>query len=266
MKHKQGYFGNKVFLLTGASSGIGAALAEKLLSSGARVVLMARSADRLQKLAESYPDKALAVPGDVARAEDCQKAVAEAVTSFGGLDGLIHNAGVTMRAKAMDTEFAVYQRLIEINYYSMVYLFQAAVEPLQQSRGHLVAVSSMMGKYATQFRSGYAASKHALQGFLDSVRLELADSGVHVMVVNPGFVKTNISVNALSGDGSAYGQMDEATEKGLLPEDVADQVLSGMERRKRDLYPAGAKEKLGFRLSRWAPRFLDRILLKQSVT
>jgi len=207
----------------------------------------------------------LSCPGDVTSKEDCEAVVAKAVESFGGLDGLIHNAGVTMRAVAIDTEMDVYRRLMEINFFSMVRLYQLSLPHLARSSGHLVAVSSMMGRFSTQERSGYTASKHALQGFMDSVRLEVTQHGVHVMVVSPGFVRTEGSVSALTGDGTRYGKMDEAMAAGLAPQRVAEGILAAIEKRRRDFFPAGPREKFGLWLSRHAPSALDRILLRSDV-
>ncbi|MBI5368383.1 MAG: SDR family oxidoreductase [Planctomycetes bacterium] len=262
------YVAGKRFLVTGASSGIGRAVAARLAGAGAQVAVMARTRAKLEELAAATKAATplLVLPGDVTRAEDCAAAVRKTVEALGRLDGLIHVAGVSMRAAARDTATQVFRDVMEVNFFSMIHLFQPAAEHLVNSRGHLVAVSSMMGRYATQLRSGYAASKHALQGFLDSVRLELAPAGVHVMVVSPGFVKTDISLNALAGDGSRHGVMDGAIAGGLPPEAVADAILEGLERRRRDLYPAGAKEKLGLFLSKWSPARLDRLLLRSNVT
>ena len=155
---------------------------------------------------------------------------------------------------------------MEVNFYSMVYFYKYAHKHLVASKGHLVGVSSMMGLYSTQLRSGYAASKHALQGFLDSVRLEVADEGVHVMTCSPGFVKTNISVNALDAGGKSTGQMDDAIAAGLDPAEVAESILNGIKHRKRDVYPAGLKEKTALLLSRLSPGMLDQVLLRTKVT
>ncbi len=260
------FFDGKAFLVTGASSGIGEAVARRLVERGARVAAMARTEPKLRELAAVLGERCLAAPGDVTREEDCARAVAETIRACGRLDGIVHSAGVSMRALARETKVQVYRDLMEVNFFSMLFLFRAAVEPLVKTKGHLVAISSMMGLYSTQKRSGYAAAKHALQGFMDSVRLELHGDGVHVMTVSPGFVKTNISLHALSADGTPHGQVDPAIERGLDPRVVADAILRGMERRARDVFPAGGKEKLGLFLSKWAPKRLDRFLLGTSVT
>ena len=142
----------------------------------------------------------------------------------------------------------------------MVYLFHASLSHVEKTRGHIAAVSSMMGKYATQERSGYNASKHALQGFMDSIRIELMDTGIHVMVASPGFVQTPGSLHALTGDGTPYGRMDNALATGLHPDKAARIILNGLKHRKRDVYPSGPREIFGLFLSRLAPGLLDRVL------
>lgn len=251
-----------VYLVTGASSGIGRAIASLLAKRGARVVAMARTASALEALA-AEGGTVLAFPGDVAVEADCQAAVAAAVSHFGRLDGVIHSAGVSQRGLAAESGLAVFRRLIEVNYYSTVALALAALPALKATRGHFVVISSVMGLYAAPWRSGYAASKHAVQGFMDALRVEWAEDGVHVMTVCPGFVATNVSVNALGPDGQPTGQMDADTASGLAPEAVATAVLHGIERRARTVVPAGRLEKLGIWLSRFAPGLLDRVLAKR---
>jgi len=259
-------FADKVFLVTGASSGIGEALVRELISRGAFVAGMARTKDALQGLEKQFPGKFLPLVGDVTQESDCKKSVEETIRKTGRMDGLIHNAGVTLRALAHETKTEVFESLMNVNYYGLVHLYRHSYPHLVKNQGHVVGISSMMGKYSTQFRSGYSASKHALQAFLNSIRLELAPTGVHVMTVSPGFVKTAISHNALNAEGKKHGQMDEATEAGMEPSVVARAIADGIEARKRDLYPAGGKEKFALFLSRFAPGMLDRLLLKIKVT
>ncbi len=261
------YFADKTFIVTGATSGIGRATALLLLERGANVVAMARTRESLRSMRKSVNRKSFEIfPGDVSHENDVKQAVHQSYKLFDRIDGLIHNAGISMRALANESDLRVFKTLMEVNYYSMLYFYKYAHKHLVASKGHLVGVSSMMGLYSTQYRSGYAASKHALQGFLDSVRLELDQDGVHVMTCSPGFVKTNISLTALGPDGKPHGQMDQAIATGIEPEEVAREILSGMEERKRDIFPAGMKEKTALFLSRWSPGLLDRMLLRMNVT
>jgi short-subunit dehydrogenase len=259
------FFKDKAFIVTGASSGLGRSIAKLLAENGAAVTIMARTKTALEDLRQASGGTFLVQPGDVTRPGDCENVVRATVDTFGKLDGLIHNAGVSMRARAAETNAHVYQDLMAVNFLSMVYLFQASLPHIEKTRGHMAAVSSMMGRYATQERSGYNASKHALQGFMDSIRIELMRTGVHVMVASPGFIQTNNSVNALTADGSPYGRMDNALAKGLTPDKTARIILKGLKHRKRDVFPAGPREKLGLLLSKWAPGLLDRVLLASKV-
>ncbi len=261
---QSGYFAGKTFLVTGASSGIGRDLVLELSKRGARVMAMARNEERLRQL-QTLTGQWL-LRGDVSIEQDCRYAVDCAIQEFGRLDGIIHNAGVSMRGLAEETDLSVVDTLLSINFYPLVYFYQNGIEALRRSRGHLVAVSSMMGHFSTQLRSGYCASKHALQGYLDSIRLENDSYGVHMMSVAPGFVRTEITRRALSANGASHEKESENTAAGLRPDFVARKILRGIELRRRDVYPSRMKEKIGLGLSRLAPAVLDRIMLKTSVT
>lgn len=262
------YFEGKVFLVTGASSGIGRSLAEELSDRGATVGVIARRKEFLRDLKNSvsHPEKMIVLPADVTSESELKKALEEFRKKVHSVDGFIHNAGVTMRALAAETDLKVFRDIMNTNYYPLVYLYRSLEKDLRQTNGHVVAVSSIQGKFATQYRSGYAASKHAVQAFMDSIRLENSESGIHVLTVSPGFVKTDISIKAFSADGSPHGILDEGQKRGLEPGIVSRQILKAIESRKRDLYPAGFKEKFGLFLSRFSPEILDRILLKSRVT
>jgi len=261
------YFRDKVFIVTGASSGIGRALTLLLVSMGARVVAVARSADKLETLkGEANSPHLITMIGDVTIEADCKRAVDRCIPAFGRLDGLIHNAGISMRATAEEADMKVVEALMATNFYSMVYLYKNAIHLLRQTHGHLVGVSSMMGLFSTHLRSAYCASKHALQGYLDSIRLENVEAGVHVMTVIPGFVRTNITKNALNAAGDVRGEDSTNTEAGLEPEEVAMAILDGIARRKRDVVASRPKEKVGLFLSKFAPKVLDKILSSSHVT
>lgn len=261
------FFRDRVYLVTGASSGIGRQLALQLCALDARVIAVARSADKLESLKDEANSPYLRIQiGDVTSDDDCRRAVALCVPTFGRLDGLIHNAGISMRATAEEADIKVYEKLMATNFYSMVYLYKHAIGLLRQNRGSLVGVSSMMGLYSTHLRSAYCASKHALQGYLDSIRLENTQHDVHVMTVVPGFVRTNITKNALTASGSISGRESENTASGMAPETVAAMIIEAIAKRKRDVFPSGAKEKAGLFLSRFAPKVLDRIITNSHVT
>ncbi|MDB5099824.1 MAG: short-chain dehydrogenase [Cyanobacteria bacterium RYN_339] len=260
-----GYFQDKVFLVTGASSGIGLAIAQAMVVAGARVALMARSRDKLEELRQAWgqPERVLVTAGDVTRPEDCAAAVAATQAAFGRLDGLVHSAGVSMRGEVAATDPAVFRQLMDINFHSSVSLIQAALPAITTARGHVVVISSVVGHFSPPYRGGYAASKHAVQALMDALRVEVLDRGVHVLTVCPGFVATNISLNALAADGSRYDHMDPETAGGLDARDVARDVLAAITARKREIAPAGGLESLGLFLARVAPALLDRFFLRR---
>ena len=259
------FFEDKSFIVTGASSGIGRGLAAMLAGRGAKAVAMARTLEKLETLKKQAGSNIIVFQGDVTREDDCKAAIDLAVSTTGKLDGIVHSAGITMRGLAEEADIQVYRDIMEVNFFSMLYFFKHGLAHVIRTKGHIAAVSSMMGRYSTQERSGYNASKHALQGYLNSVRLEIMEKGVHVMVISPGFVQTDGSLNALTADGSPYGKMDDALVAGLTPEQTAEIILDGIKHRKRDVFPAGFKEKLGLFLSKWVPSTLDRMLIKSKV-
>jgi NAD(P)-dependent dehydrogenase (short-subunit alcohol dehydrogenase family) len=227
---------------------------------------MARTADALDALAadSGHPERLVPFTGDVTSEADCLAAVDTALARYGGLDGLVHSAGVSMRGLVGETRPEVFRSLMEVNYFSTVMLVKAALPPLRQRKGHVVAISSITGYVSPPQRSGYAASKHAVQAFMDALRLEEHDRGVHVLTVCPGYVRTNISLNALAADGSRHARMDASTGEGLAPEAVAAEVLDAIVHRKREIYPAGWMEKLSLVLKRVAPPLLDQLLKRRA--
>lgn len=257
-------FQGKVFLVTGASSGIGRAIARALGDAGAGVAAMARSAARLEELGALFPgaDRFLAVPGDVSSDEACRAAVEATREKFGRLDGLIHSAGISMSGKIEDTRLEVYREVMEINYFAMIRLVQATIEPIKEARGHIAAISSIAGFVSYPFGSGYAASKHALQAFMDALRLELSPAGVHVLSVCPGYVRTEIARNARRPDGTPWGETTREIEGGLDPEIVAAKTLHALRTRKRQIFPAGAIETAGRLVKPVAPGLLDAVMAR----
>jgi NAD(P)-dependent dehydrogenase (short-subunit alcohol dehydrogenase family) len=233
------FHGQRV-LVTGASSGIGAALCELLAHEGARVVLAARRLDRLEEQAarcRALGGEAFVVRADVSREDDCRRMVEESVRVLGGLDMVVVNAGQSMWALFEEiTDLSVFRTLMETNYFSAVYTTYFALPYLKASRGRLVAVSSLTGKTGVPTRTAYAASKHAVQGFFDSLRAELLGSGVTVTVVSPGFVKTEVRTHALAGDGRPLRENplgDEA--ESMSAEECARRTLEAARARKREL-------------------------------
>lgn len=249
-------------VLTGASEGIGRALALALAAKRARLVLAARDASRLESLARecrAAGGEAFAVPTDVANAQDCEWLVAEAMKSLGGIDVVIHNAGITMwsRFDAL-ADLEVFERVMEVNYFAPVRLTALTLPHLKTSKGLIVAVASLAGLTGVPERSGYSASKHAMIGFFDSLRIELAGSGVDVSVVAPDFVVTEIHKRAIGPDGQPLGESPMRQSKIMTAGDCALGIVRAIEKRQR-LLLMSTRGKLGWFLKFAAPGLLDRI-------
>ncbi|GAB3829900.1 SDR family oxidoreductase [Hymenobacter jeollabukensis] len=258
-------FQNQVVWVTGASAGIGEALARAFARAGARLVLSARNEAELQRVAACTPAETLVVPLDLADAASLPAKVQLVLAHFGRLDVLVNNGGVSQRSLALETSLEVDRRLMEVNYFGTVALSKAVLpQLLAQGSGRIVTISSLVGKFGTPYRSAYAASKHALHGFFDSLRAELHGSGVGITILCPGFIRTGVSVNALTGDGRALGTMDEATEQGLAPAEFARRALPLIARGENEAY-IGGRETLGVFLKRFAPGLFARFLTRAKV-
>ena len=255
----------KRVILTGASEGIGRALALALAAQGARLALAARDRERLESLAKecrALGGEALALPTDVTNAQDCEWLVAETVKAFGGIDVLVHNAGITMwsRFDALQ-DLSILERIMEVNYLAPARLTSLALPHLKQSRGLLVAVASLAGLTGVPERSGYAASKHAMVGFFDSLRIELRGSGVDISVVAPDFVVSEIHKRAIGPDGEPLGESPMQQSKIMTAKDCADRIVRAIEKRER-LVLMSTRGRLGRWLKRLAPTWIDRIAEK----
>ncbi len=258
----------RIVWVTGASSGIGEALARASAARGDRVILSARRAERLDAVRATCerPDDHVAVPLDLGDPAQVQAAAARVLESIGVPDLVIHNGGVSQRSLVQDTEIAVVRRVMEVNYFGTVGLTLALLPAMQErGSGRFVVVSSLTGKFGTPLRSGYAASKHALHGFFDSLRAEAWRDGLGVTIVCPGFVRTEVSLNALTGDGAAQGSMDAATAKGLDPEVVAARILRAADKGRDEVVIAG-REGIAVWLKRFLPGLFNRMIGKARVT
>ncbi len=257
----------KTIWVTGASSGIGKALAVNLSRRGARLILSARSTDRLNdcRQACANPDQHVVLPLDLTDAASLKEASALALQKYGTIDILVNNGGISQRSVAVETGLAVDRRIMEVNFFGAITLTKLVLPSmLSRKSGHIVVVSSVVGKFGTPFRSSYAASKHALHGFFESLRAELWSQGIRVTMVCPGFVRTNISINALKGDGSTLGSMDAAQAAGMDPEICAEKIVRAVEAERNEIY-IGGKEKLGVYLQRFVPGLFARIIRKTKV-
>lgn len=262
-------FKNKVVWITGASSGIGEALAKALASSGAKLILSARRENKLQEVKSACglsDESGLVLPLDLEKYEEMEAKVKIAMAHFGRIDMLINNGGLSQRSLVKDTDLAVFKKLMDVDYLGTVALSKAVLPIfVEQQSGIYVAVSSLMGKFSSPFRSGYCGAKHALHGFFDSLRLEHEDDNIQVTIVCPGFIRTDVSKNALTGDGTPQQTMDEATGAGISAENCAAQILKAVSKKQHEKY-IGGKETIAIYLKRWFPGILHRVLRNSNVT
>jgi len=266
------YFKGKTVWITGASSGLGEALALKLHEAGALVLLSARREDQLERVRQACIATApqahapRVLPLDLADLESIEGKAEEAMQLLGGeIDILINNAGVSVRSKALETKLEVDQRVMNINYFGTIALTKAVV-PKMTSPGHVVVVSSVQGKLGIPFRSAYAASKHALHGFFDSARLELEKLGIMVTLVCPGYIKTELSLNALTGSGVNYGKMDETTAKGFEPSFVAQRMMEAIVERQDEIVVAQVDAHAGLLMKLLCPSLLKAFLRRRNIS
>lgn len=258
-------FRDNVVVLTGASRGIGRELALQLADQGARLALSARDAGALEEVAAECRKRggeAVAIPADVAEEPQCAALIARSVETFGRIDTLINNAGISMWALFDQvTDLSIFERIMTVNYLGSVWCTWHALPHLKKTRGRLVAVSSMTGKTGVPTRSGYAASKHAMVGFFDTLRIELAGSGVTVTIACPDFVATEIRERAFGPDGRPLEKSPVQEGKVMTAETCARLILEGAARRERELILSG-RGKLGLWLKLLSPSLIDRIARK----
>jgi short-subunit dehydrogenase len=255
-----GYFANKVVVVTGGTDGIGKALVDQLLSQGAKVSTCGRNHDKLYSLQSEYPSYHLhTVVADVSNENDCRHFIESTIKVFGGIDILINNAGISMRALLKETSVDVIRRVMDVNFFGAVYCTKYALDAIIERKGTIVGVSSIAGYRGLPGRSGYSASKFALQGWLEAIRTELIDDGVHVMWVCPGFTASNIRNAALNKKGEAQGEtpLDESS---LMPaEECADHILNAIEHKKRTLVLTFTGKRTIF-MNKFFPGLADKLV------
>lgn len=262
-------FNNKVVWITGASSGIGEHLSYAFAQAGARLVLSARREAELARVRDACPagTEVLVLPLDVTDFAAMPDATHRVIAHFGGIDVLVLNAGVSQRALAGDTDLEVDRRIMDIDYFGTIALAKAALPQFrQQQSGQIVVISSVMGKIGTPQRSAYAAAKHALHGFYDSLRAEVHDDGIGVTVICPGYVQTQVSRNALTGDGTKHDKLDGNTAAGLTPKDFSRKALRAIARRQDEIWIGGTKEIFAVYLNRFFPRLFRKVIRRVNTT
>lgn len=263
------YFSEKIIWITGASSGIGKALAIELSHQNAKIILSSRKTKELElvkQLCKNTSDVKI-ITLDLEDYSNLELKVADAIAAFGKIDVLVNNGGISQRSLVKDTLIAVDKRIMDINYLGTVALSKAILPHfIKNKSGHFVVTTSIVGKIGTPLRSSYAASKHALHGFFDSLRAEHFKDNITVTLVCPGFVNTNVSKNALTGNGTPQQKLDVATANGIAPERFAKVMAKAIKNKKEEVYIAGAKEKLGVYVKRFYPTLLSKLIRKLSVT
>ncbi|MFD2571902.1 SDR family oxidoreductase [Spirosoma soli] len=253
---------NKVVLITGASSGIGRSLAFAFGREGASVVICARKADTLQAVTEELRQAGidvLSLIADVSVEADVKQLIEQTIDHFGRLDILINNAGISMRSMLIDTEPAVIQKVMDINFMGTVYATRYALPYIQQSKGSIVGISSIAGYRGLPVRSGYSASKFAMNGFLEAVRTELLHTGVHVLTACPGFTASNIRFSALNAKGEATGETMRDEGNMMSADECATHILRAVKNRKRELILT-SQGKLTVFMNKWLPALTDKLV------
>lgn len=251
---------DRLVWITGASSGIGEALAYDLSNRGARLVLSSRREEALQEVRQrcARSDQHVVHPLDLAEPDSLQNAADAVQTDLGPVDVLVNNGGISQRGTAVDTNMEAVRRIMEVNFFGAVELTKAVLPDMQRrGHGHIAVVSSVVGKFSTPYRTSYAASKHALHGWYDGLRAEVHDDNIGVTLICPGFVRTNVGANALDSNGNPLGE--RAQEKGIPAEDCAAAISNAIEQDKAETY-VGGWETIGVYVKRFFPALFRRFI------
>ena len=254
------YFKDKVVVVTGGTDGIGKAMVDELLQSGAKVATCGRDHDKLYRLQASYPSSPLhTMVADVSSENDCRRFIETTIKVFGGIDVLINNAGISMRALLKDASTEVLRKVMDINFFGAVYCTKYALDSLIERKGTIVGVSSIAGYRGLPGRSAYSASKYALQGWLEAIKTELLTSGVHVMWVSPGFTASNIRYAALNKDAVSHGEtpLDEGSL--MTAGECANRILRAVAKKKRSLVMSFADKRTVF-MNKFFPGLTDKLV------
>lgn len=262
-------FNNKTVWITGASSGIGKALAIAFSNNGANIIISSRNIEKLNDVRNCCKnlEQVKVLKLDLDDYKFISKTVQIAISLFDGIDILINNGGISQRSLAIDTGITIDERIFKTNYFGTIALTKAILPYfVAKKEAQIVTITSVVGKIGTPLRTSYAASKHALHGFFDSLRAEVFKDNIDITLICPGYVNTNVSLNALTGDGTKQNTMDKATENGLNPDFFAKKALKAIYKKKQEIVIGGKLEKLAVRVKRYFPKILAKMIRKIDVT
>ncbi len=257
-------FKGKVIWITGASSGIGEALAYAFSSAGAKLILSSRRLEELERVrnACSNTEMAMVLPLDLLDASSLEGKTAEAIACFGHIDIMIHNGGISQRSLVAETDIAVHRKVMELDYFSYIIITKALLPHfVERKSGHFVVMSSVMGKIGTPMRSAYAAAKHALHGYFDCLRAEVSPMNIKVTLLTPGYIQTNVTRNAVTKDGKPLGTVGQNIASGLPADEAAKQILKAIS---KGAYESYIGKFGGERIALWLNRFLPVVIIKKA--
>ena len=260
---------DQVVWITGASSGIGESLTYELSKEGALLIISARRQEELERVQQNCDnrEKVKILTLDLADAFSLSQKAKEASSLFGDIDILINSGGISQRDRAINTSLEVDRQIMEVNYFGSITLSKALLpDMVKRKKGHHVIISSATGIISSPLRSGYSASKHALHGFYDALRAEHHADNIRISLICPGYIKTNISINALMGDGSKQNKMDEAQARGISAEVCARKTIDAIKKDKEEVYIAQRRELAGIYLKRFFPSLFSKIIRNMKVT
>ncbi|WP_199118239.1 SDR family oxidoreductase [Pedobacter sp. ASV28] len=259
---------NKVVWITGASSGIGEALVYEYNTAGAKLIISSRNRDELFRVKNNCKNKidVHVLSLDLENSESLPEKAVEALRIYGRIDVLVNSGGISQRSLALETDLQTEQRLMNVNFWGTVILSKAVLpQMIRQNSGTIICVSSLVGKFGTRLRSAYSASKHALHGYFESLRIELDQPNIHILLACPGFIKTKVTINALTANGTAQGTMDQAQENGMPASECAKQIIKAAAQKEDEVY-IGGKEVKGIFLKRFFPKYFAKVIKKAKVT
>lgn len=257
---------DKVVIVTGASSGIGAALSELYVKRGYHVVMAARNLEKLENLTEKLNNEKgslFPVKTDVSKEVDCKSLIDKTIEKYGRIDILVNNAGISMRAMFKDLDLEVIRQLMDVNFWGTVYCTKYALPHVLSQKGSIVGVISIVGHVGLPARTGYASSKFAIRGFLDTLRIEHLKDGLHVLVAAPGFTESNIRNTALTAEGKQQGKTPRDEGSMMTSEEVAQKIAKAVDKRKRSLILTFMEGKLTVFLNKFFPKTMDKLIYNQ---